>query len=73
MDKTLGKQIRIMRTARGLTQHELGTLVGCTNVTIHLIERSIKEPDADMEARIKAALGWDETTDEALALLETTS
>jgi transcriptional regulator with XRE-family HTH domain len=49
--------VRCRREARGLTQRELGAIVGVTNTTICRLERGDRIPHAATCARIAQTLG----------------
>ena len=50
-------RIREIRECRGLTQSELGAVVGVTRQAIHAVERDKHDPSIRLAARIAAALG----------------
>lgn len=57
MSNNLGDLIAIGRKAKGLTQAELGELVGVTQVTINRYESGDREPDSGMLRALAHALG----------------
>ena len=72
MPEFLGENIKTAREAAGLTQEELGAIVGVTGVTIMRYEKGLREPKKDMISKLaealhvtKAALmGWAREPDE---------
>lgn len=64
-----GRQLRIMRAARGLSQKDLAKLTSIPNTYISEMERGKLLPGLDWEARIRDALDWPEDSDEAFAIL----
>jgi len=58
MQVTLGKQIRIMRTLRGINQGELAELVGIRQPTLSEYETDKSLPSEKTLQKIKAALIW---------------
>lgn len=55
---TLGKQIKIMRTVRGLNQGELAEKIGKAQVTLSYIENDHVAPTPETMKTIKAILCW---------------
>jgi transcriptional regulator with XRE-family HTH domain len=51
-----GRAIKTVRTLRGITQRELGTVSGTTGSYISFIESSEKRPSADMLESIAVGL-----------------
>lgn len=65
----LGKQLKIIREARGVSQWELATKTGIDRSRLSLIENGYAEPsDAQLES-IKSALDWTPELDEHLEAL----
>ena len=64
-----GKQVRTLRTVRGLSQEELAKLVGISRVYITGIENGTMTPNESIADRIRTALDWPANTDEAFAIL----
>lgn len=56
MPEFLGENIKIAREAAGLTQEELGAIVGVTGVTIMRYEKGLREPKKDMISKLAEAL-----------------
>lgn len=54
---TVGQKIKIARSLRGLTQKELGFLVGLSDVRIRQYEIDARTPKEDMIIKIANALG----------------
>lgn len=52
----VGKFIANLRKEKGLTQNELGTLLGVTDTTISKWERGINAPDISMLTRLSNIL-----------------
>lgn len=71
MQVTLGKQIRVMRTLRGINQGELAKLVGICQPTLSEYENDKSLPSEKTLQKIKAALIWpsDGQIEVALAIL----
>lgn len=59
---TIGKNIKKLRTARGLTQDQLAEQLYVTRQTISNWERGTSRPDLDQLEAIAGALGTDVTT-----------
>ena len=59
---TIGKTIKKLRTARGLTQDQLAEQLYVTRQTISNWERGTSRPDLDQLEAIAGALGVDTTT-----------
>ena len=57
MDKNIGKFIEFLRKKNGLTQKELGKLVGVEHKVISKWENNVYLPDIPMLANISKALG----------------
>lgn len=55
---TQGKQIKIMRTIRGLNQGELAEKIGKAQVTLSYIENDHVAPTPETMQTIKAILSW---------------
>ena len=53
-------QMKIARLVRGLTQKQLGELVGCSELDVSRIETGRKNPAPALRARIAHALGKSE-------------
>jgi transcriptional regulator with XRE-family HTH domain len=68
---TQGKQIRIMRTVRGLNQGELAEKIGMAQVTLSYIENDHVAPTPERMEMIKAVLSWppDDQAEAAFAIL----
>jgi len=68
---TLGKQIKIMRTARNLSQGKLAEKIGMAQVTLSYIENDHVAPTAERMELIKAVLSWppDDQAEAAFAIL----
>jgi len=58
MTVTLGKQIRVIRTLRGINQGELAKLVGIRQPTLSEYETDKSLPSKKTLQKIKAALSW---------------
>lgn len=56
--ESLGSEVRRMRNSRGLTQTELGNLVGVSLTSIHNIEKGTHSP-IETIVKIATALGYD--------------
>lgn len=69
--KTIGNQIRVLRTTRQLTLDDLAAKVAIHPTWLSRIENGIVNPTPEQLARIKAALNWpsDEAMDAAFRLL----
>ena len=52
-----GERLRLRRKARGITQNQLGALVGCTGRCISNYEKHGFEPSVVMVIRISEVLG----------------
>ena len=59
----LGRAIEIMLVVRGYTQEQLAKEVGCTQGMISMIIGSERKPGAELEARIKEVLGFQDAKD----------
>lgn len=66
----ISRAIQIMRSVRGMTQHELAIAAGINRVTVWLIESGQMLPGPEIEVAIKTALRWPERAEEAFAILE---
>jgi len=66
-----GKQLRLMRAWRAMTQAELENATGIDAAIISKIEGGYVLPTPEIEAAIREALAWPDNADEAFALLET--
>ena len=64
-----GTQVRLMRTARKMSQQELAVAARIDQRYISNIETELIQVNADWEARIRAALDWPVNADEAFAIL----
>ena len=53
----LGRRIRHLRTARGLTLDELGAAIGRAASHVSMIENGHREPKLSLLSQIAAALG----------------
>lgn len=51
------KNLRIIRTAKGLSQVELAEAVGIKQATVSRIEKGVNNPSLDVAERIAQALG----------------
>lgn len=67
-----GKQLRIMRIVRGMSQVEVEDATGIPNTRLSLLETGKSLPNVEWAAAIKAALGWpdDELAEIAFGILE---
>lgn len=52
-----GERLRLRRKARGLSQRQLGELIGCTGKTISNHEKSGRGPVSEVVKMISAVLG----------------
>lgn len=52
-----GERLRLRRKARGLSQNQLGRLVGCTGHTIGDYEQYSNQPRSRIKDRIAEVLG----------------
>jgi len=70
-DETMdfGKQMRVMRVVRELTQKELAAKVGCVPLVLSFIETGQMQPTQELEAKIRQELGFAEAYEEALEVL----
>lgn len=57
MSKELGENIKKAREAAGLTQEQLGAMVGITGVAIMRYEKGLREPKLAMVDKLAGALG----------------
>lgn len=57
---SFGSQLRAMRLALGLTQREVGELVGRTTNTVARWERGERTPDRNAQVGVIARLLWPE-------------
>lgn len=55
---TIGRQMKIRRATRDLTQADLGKLVRASRQTIMSIETELTNPGFDLAFRISRALGF---------------
>lgn len=69
MRETLPNQIRRLRRVRGLTQRQLGRMVGVSGSYISLIESGYNKPTPELLQDIRAALNWTDDAEQALAVL----
>lgn len=53
----VGKGIRLLRTAKGLTQKQLAQEAGCSSNYLSLVERGDRNPSIGMVERLSAKLG----------------
>jgi DNA-binding XRE family transcriptional regulator len=51
-------KLRIARTIRGLCQHRLAKLIGCSQPTISLLENDFKIPTMEEKLKIAEALNF---------------
>jgi len=58
----IGKKIRTLRRAKGLTQQEMAERIGCARITLNLWERDKITPKEDNIRRIAKALGMNVRT-----------
>ncbi|MFH0811187.1 MAG: helix-turn-helix domain-containing protein [Pseudomonadota bacterium] len=58
----IGKKIRSLRRAKGLTQQEMAERIGCARITLNLWERDKITPKEDNIRRIAKALGMNVRT-----------
>jgi len=63
-------KLRLLRAMRGVSQQELADKVQMPIYAMSNLESGKLLPGPNLEARIKAALGWPENADEAFAILE---
>ena len=56
MRPSIGKNVRLARKARGLTQRELGALLGVTRLTVLRIENEQSQPRIDMLVKLARVL-----------------
>jgi transcriptional regulator with XRE-family HTH domain len=68
VDRAIGRRIRDRRIALGLTQQQVGDLIGVTYQQAHKYERGIDRISVGRLLTICAALGW--TAAECLASIE---
>lgn len=59
-----------MRTARGMSQDELGKKLGIQSYYLSWIETGKVVPAMNLESQIREALGWTEREDAALEMLD---
>lgn len=52
----IGERIRIFREKRGLSQHELGNIIGVSNSRVSNWEQGINRPNSDILAELCTAL-----------------
>ncbi|MBQ8882127.1 MAG: helix-turn-helix transcriptional regulator [Clostridia bacterium] len=52
-----GKNLKLLRTERGLSQRQLGDILGVCNQTISFWEAGSREPDLDMFVKIAKHFG----------------
>ncbi len=65
---TFGKTLRYLRNEKGITEEELGQILGYSNQTISFWEIGRREPDLD--TIVKIAKFFDVTSDFLLGLKE---
>lgn len=68
IQKVVGKNIKLFRQTKGLTQERLAELVNVSSSYIGYLERGLRAPSLDLLARIGAALDVEPTV-----LLDTSS
>jgi len=68
-----GTRMKILRMVRGLTQVGLGELTDIPANYISYMECGKVYPSEELEATIRAALGWSDREEKAFALLEGTN
>jgi transcriptional regulator with XRE-family HTH domain len=64
-----GKACKVLRLIRGMSQTRLGEIVGKHPMFISQMETEDWMPPADLETRIRVALGWTPEMDAALDVL----
>lgn len=64
----IGRSIRLLRTARGISQKELAETVGCSNNYLSLVERGRRTPSIRFVDQIGTAL--DVPTSQLFALAD---
>ncbi|HUV67143.1 MAG TPA: helix-turn-helix transcriptional regulator [Sedimentisphaerales bacterium] len=64
-----GRAVRIMRTARGMTQAELAERVGSSQRIISFIETGLVRATDETAAKIQKVLDFSPASDEALKVL----
>lgn len=52
-----GERLKLRRMARGITQNQLGTMVGVTGRSISHYEKNVSEPSAEKLTKIAEILG----------------
>lgn len=57
--EALGRQIRVLRRIRGLTQAELATRIGISRTSLTNIEKGRQSVSVEMYYRIAAALDYE--------------
>ncbi len=67
-NNTFGKTLRYLRNEKGITEEELGQILGYSNQTISFWEIGRREPDLD--TIVKIAKFFDVTSDFLLGLKE---
>lgn len=68
--KQIGSRIRILRNSKGLTQGELGKLLGVSPSTVGMYEQGRRQPDGEM--LVKLCEVFSVSTDSLLGVLEPT-
>jgi len=58
MELTFAEEMRVRRVRAGLTQEELGKLVGCSRQLIWMMETARMRPGEEMERAVREALDW---------------
>lgn len=69
MGITLGKQLKVIREARGVSQWELSSMTGIDRSRLSLIENGHVEPTDEQLSRIREALAWTPELDELVERL----
>jgi putative transcriptional regulator len=67
-DLVISNRIRVLRTARGITQEQLGTACGVTRQTIIALEAEKYAPSLELAFKLALALGA--TLDEVFQFAE---
>jgi len=62
-------RLRIMRAVRGISQRELASAAGITEVHASAIATGVLSPTPELTERIHRVLGWDDAADRALDVL----
>lgn len=69
MNITLGKQLKIVREARGFSQWDLAVRTGLDRSRLSLIENGYIVPTSEQLAKIREALSWTPELDELVEKL----